>query len=136
MMFREAEAAGDPHVGSEHLALAALDGPSGLHEIAAAAGVAPELLRDALLTCCPHPKVAGEAGATVRVTRLVAIATHAAMTEGSRQVESRHLVRALLAAPGAVAWTGLASAGLDHATARSLFPRVEPLGKAAARRVN
>ena len=95
----------------------------GLHDLALEAGVDRGPLRGALLMCCAHPKVAGEAGAMFRTTWLVAVASHVASAEGCREVEPRHLVRALLTAPDAVAWAGLDLAGLNYATIWTLTGR-------------
>lgn len=130
-MYRVAERAGDPHVGSEHLALAAIEGPGGLREIAARAGVDPDQLPRALAGCCPHPKVTGDAGATFRVARLVAIASHMASIEDCCDVQPRHLVQALLTTPIAVAWRGLAAAGLDHRTVRHALALTEKASQPA-----
>jgi DNA-binding response OmpR family regulator len=67
-MFREAQAANHPHVGSEHVAL-------------------------------------------------VAVAAQFALLDRSRTVRPSDLVAALLGAPRAMAWAGLAVAGLDHGLA-------------------
>jgi hypothetical protein len=116
-MFREAQAANHPHVGSEHVALAALDGPGGFAEIAARAGLDPAGLRPALQACCTRPLSGGEPGLTFRTATLVAIAAQFALLDRSRTVRPSDLVAALLGAPQAMAWAGLTVAGLDHGLA-------------------
>jgi Response regulator containing CheY-like receiver, AAA-type ATPase, and DNA-binding domains len=113
-MFREAEAAAHPHVGSEHVALAAVEGPGGFAEIAARAGLDPAGLRAALLGCCTTPESDGERGLTFRTAMLVAVAAQLALVDQSPTVRSLDLVAALLGTPQAMAWAGLTSAGLDH----------------------
>ena len=113
-MFREAEAANHPHVGSEHVALAALDGPGGFAEIATRAGLDPAGLRPAVGACCTRPLSSGEPGLTFRTATLVAVAAQFALLDASRAVRPSDLVAALLGAPRAMAWAGLTVAGLDH----------------------
>jgi len=116
-MFREAEAANHPHVGSEHVALVALDGPGGFAEIAARAGLDPAGLRPALQACCRSPMTMGEPGLTFRTAALVAVAAQFALLDRSQAVRPSDLVTALLGAPRAMAWAGLTVAGLDHGLA-------------------
>jgi len=116
-MFREAEAANHPHVGSEHVALAALDGPGGFAEIATRAGLDPAGLRPALGACCPSPMTMGEPGLTFRTAALVAVAAQFALLDRSQAVRPSDLVAALVGAPRAMAWAGLTVAGLDHGLA-------------------
>lgn len=113
-MFHVARAANHPHVGSEHVALAALDGPGGFAEIAVQARLDPAGLRPSLLSCCSRPPSDDEIGLTSRAAMLVAIAVQFALLDGSRTVRPCDLVAALMGAPQAMAWAGLTAAGLDY----------------------
>jgi len=116
-MFAEAAATGHPHVGSEHVALAALNGPGGFAEIAALARLDPAGLRPALLACCTTPASdgeQGERGLTFRTATLVAVAAQLAGLDQAPTVRPSDLVAALLGTPHAMAWAGLTAAGLDH----------------------
>jgi len=108
---------GHPHIGSEHVALAALDGPRGLRSIATDAGLDPDRITPALLGCCTdqiersldHPEI------TPRTAVMAALAAQAAWADGAPKIGSEHLLRALLEEPGAIAWAGLRAAGLTPA---------------------
>ena len=113
-MFHEARVANHPHVGSEHVALAALDGPGGFAEIAVQARLDPAGLRPSLLNCCSRPPRDGEVGLTSRAATLVAVAAQFALLDGSRAIRPCDLVAALMGAPQAMAWAGLTAAGLDY----------------------
>lgn len=112
-MFREADIAGHPHVGTEHVALAEIDGPGGFAEIAALAGLDPARLRPALLGCCSTPAPADERGLTMRAATLVSVASQLACRDRAPFPRPVDLVVALLGTPQAMAWAGLAAAGLD-----------------------
>ncbi len=129
-MFHEARAANHPHVGSEHVALAALDGPGGFVEIAVHARLDPAGLRPSLLNCCTWPPRDGEIGLTSRATTLVAIAAQFALLDGSRAVRPCDLVAALTGAPQAMAWAGLTATGLDYGlVAETRHRAVAPRGQ-------
>ena len=116
-MFAEAAATGHPHVGSEHVALAALNGPGGFSEIATRARLDPAGLRPALLACCTTPASDGEhgeRGLTFRTATLMAVAAQLAVLDQAPAVRPGDLVAALLGTPHAMAWAGLTAAGLDH----------------------
>ncbi len=113
-MFAEATATGHPHVGSEHVALAALRGPGGFVEIATLARLDPAGLRPALLACCTTPASDGERGLTFRTATLVAVAAQLAGLDHAPAIRPGDLVAALLGTPHAMAWAGLTAAGLDH----------------------
>ena len=101
-----------PHVGPEHVALVAIDGPDGLRAIATRADVNPSRLAKVLEDCCPDHEAAGKAEATEETFSLLARAAQLARLEGSGQIRSRHLVLALLHDPTATPWVGLAALGL------------------------
>jgi ATP-dependent Clp protease ATP-binding subunit ClpA len=118
----EAARTAHEHIGTEHLALAAMDGPDGLASIARAAGVDPVPLRALLSTCCVHARLGAcddEPRATPRVVRMLAVAAQMALLEREPAIRARHLVAVLLGEPGAVAWQGLCAAGLDPVTVRA-----------------
>ena len=104
-------------MGSEHVALAALNGPGGFAEIATLARLDPAGLRPALLACCTTPASDGEhgeRGLTFRTATLVAVAAQLAGLDQAPAVRPGDLVAALLGTPHAMAWAGLTAAGLDH----------------------
>jgi ATP-dependent Clp protease ATP-binding subunit ClpA len=112
---RAAQRASHPHVGTEHLALAALDGPGGLGEIARLVGVDPADVRARLETVCTESRLGAcddEARATPRVVRMLAGVAQLALLEGEPRVLPRHLVAMLLSDTGSVAWAALRAAGL------------------------
>jgi hypothetical protein len=107
-----------PHVGSEHLALAALDGRSGLWAIATDAGIDRDLIAPALTACCTDHVVRGNdlgQAITPRTAAIVATAAQLAWADGAAEIDASHLLRALLEEPGAVAWWGLRQAGVTPA---------------------
>lgn len=111
------------HVGSEHVALAALGGPDGLEAMAAKVGLDPRTLRPALETCCLTPPVAEPAKAhlTPRVAAIVAVAAQLAQAEGVSEIRARHLVGGLFLHPDCIAWRALASVGLGPGAAASVY---------------
>ena len=113
-MMREARSTGHPHVGTEHIALAALEGPGGFHELATSSGLDPKALRPSLVACCVEPASRREPGLTSRAAGILAVAAQLAVLDGASEVRSRDLVAALITVSNATAWAGLASAGLDR----------------------
>ena len=109
---------GHPHIGSEHLALAAMEGPAGLWAIAADAGLDRELIAPALAACCSDHvarSIPGTPAITPRTASIAATAAQLAWADGAAEIESPHLLRALLEEPGAIAWWGLRQAGITPA---------------------
>ena len=122
-------------MGSEHVALAALDGPGGFAEIAVQARLDPVGLRPSLLNCCPRPPRDIEIGLTSRAAMLVAVAAQFALLDGSGAVRPCDLVAALLGAPQAMARAGLTAVGLDYGlVAETRQAAMEPGGAEAVRR--
>jgi CheY-like chemotaxis protein len=101
-----------PHVGPEHLALMALDGPDGFKAVASRAGVDPSKLAKVLANCCPDTDDVGNAEATDSTISVLARAAQLARLEGSQRIRSGHLVVALLQEPNAILWIGLTALGL------------------------
>jgi CheY-like chemotaxis protein len=115
-MRAEAAASRHGHVGSEHVALAAIDGPGGLADLARSAGRDPAGLRSALEQCCRRPPAYAEPGLTPRVAVMLSIASQLASRQGTDDIRPEHLIAALLTAPSCAAWGGLTAAGLDLQT--------------------
>ncbi len=107
-----ARASRHPHVGSEHLALLALDGPHGIEAMAAEAGIDVAGIRPALEGCCISPKRDAEPAVTLRLVRLLAFAAQLALGERSSAIRPIDLVMVLIADQQAAAWAGLRSAGV------------------------
>ena len=127
---RAASEANPSHVGTEHLALAALDGPDGLGAVAALLGVDPETVRARLLSVCTESRVGAcddEPRATPRVVRMLAGAAQLALLNGEPQVRPRHLVTMLLSDTGSVAWSALRAAGLAPDTVASAVATMQGL---------
>lgn len=131
-----------PHVGSEHLALVAWEGPGGFAEIARDNGVDALRLASILGNCCPdrlERPVGVEPAITVRTATAVAVASQIAMADGAPSITPGHLILALLEDPGAIAWRGVRLAGLtlaqvyDGVLARRVGPPPAPGPLAAAR---
>lgn len=111
--YREAQRTHHEHVGSEHLALAALGGDDGLEAIARAVGTDPAAVRPALEGCCTMTVELERPTITPRTARMLALAPQMALVDGSGTIASRHLVMVLLGHPSVMAWRGLLAAGLD-----------------------
>ncbi len=134
--IRQAAETSHEHVGTEHLALAAVDGVGGFAELARVSGLDPTQLGGALRHCCTHPRMGAcddEPRPTPRVVRLLAAAAQIAFAEGERELRAGHLVRVLLMEPGAVAWSGLARAGLSPAVVRAGIARLAAASPAEGR---
>ena len=104
-----------PHVGSEHIALLAIDGPDGIGAFAEEAGLRARAVQFALFGCCssaPVPRATDdEPGITPRSVGLLATAAQAAAAAGHAEIGPPHLAVALLTEPGAIAWSGLRAGG-------------------------
>lgn len=99
-------------------------------------GLDPTQLGGALRHCCTHPRMGAcddEPRPTPRVVRLLAAAAQIAFAEGERELRAGHLVRVLLMEPGAVAWSGLARAGLSPAVVRAGIARLAAASPAEGR---
>jgi ATP-dependent Clp protease ATP-binding subunit ClpA len=103
-----------PHVGLEHVAMVALEGPDGLRAIAARAGVSPSRLATVLAECCPDPDGIGHPDATDATLSVLARAGQLAHLDGSTRIGSRHLVAALVHESAATLWIGLAAVDLPR----------------------
>jgi hypothetical protein len=97
------------HVGSEHLAILALDGPDGINAMAREAGLDPSSLPMTLRSNCNETAGAGdpEPRATPRTARMLSVAAQRAAMDGAEAISPIHLASSLLDELGAVAWHGL-----------------------------
>lgn len=100
---------GSSHVGSEHVAMAAVDGPGGLADLS---GLSAAELAQALATPCGHHPTAYFA--TPRASRLAETAVRLAEIRGHPAPDASDLVMALLNEPGCVAWQSLAAVGVTE----------------------
>ena len=126
---------GHPHVGSEHLALVAWEGPDGLAAIARDAGVDALRLASTIRNCCTDTldrPMTSEPPITARTAAAAAMASQIAMADGLAEIGSGHLLLALLEEPGAIAWRGVRLGGLtltgvyDGVMARRTSPPPAP----------
>lgn len=133
--------ANHPHIGSEHLALAAWAGEGGLADIARERGVDAIRLSSILANCCPDrlERPAGvEPAITARTAAALALASQIAMADGSPSIRPGDIILALLDDPGAIAWRGVRQAGLtlvevyDAVAARRGSPPPCPSSRSAA----
>lgn len=100
---------GSSHVGSEHVAMAAVEGPGGLADLT---GLPPAELTRALARPCGHPPT--RFFATPRASRLAETAVRLAEMHGHPAPDPSDLVMALLNEPGCVAWQSLAAVGVTE----------------------
>jgi hypothetical protein len=102
------------HVGSEHLAILALDGPDGINAMAREAGIDPSSLPTTLRSNCNEPAGTDdpEPRATPRTARMLSVAAQRAAMDGAEAISPIHLASSLLDELGAVAWRGLGAVNI------------------------
>jgi ATP-dependent Clp protease ATP-binding subunit ClpA len=108
----EARRTRHPHIGSEHLALLALDGPDGIEAMAIESGLDASAIRAAIEACCDAAPTDDEPVVTPRTARMVAFASQIALIEHAPEIRPVDLIAVLLNDPGAIAWRGLMAAGV------------------------